>query len=274
MEVQVVNIGYRGRNYRPVIIPIGDIHYGSKKCDTKYFEDTINWIKKQKEILVIGMGDYCDCINPIDKRYDYRVIDEYRPSEQYAYIYKWFDKIKDKIIGLHSGHHGDTLTTREFNDPDLDLAKSLGVKYLGWEALTLLRFERKVKNENRAIANFTLYSTHGNGGGGTVGMALNKIIAKSRSNDADIYLMGHLHKLVYATDLLNEVKAGHGRYMLTQRKRLYGITGGMLRHPIEGADGYEAKRGYEPIKPGVLKIKLYPELCRNGLRVKDMHISG
>jgi hypothetical protein len=61
---------------------------------------------------------------------------------------------------------------------------------------------------------------------------------------------------------------GSGKYgnRLTTPKRVYALIGTMLRFPIEGKSGYEARKGYRPMKPGVVKVKLYPE-------THDIHIS-
>ena len=268
MEINSVRIPYKHDGERFQIIPLGDIHYGNWQCDTDYIEKLIDWIRKEHNTYVLGMGDYCDCITPNDeRRFDLDSAKEFRPAEQYDYIYKQFYKIKDKLLGLHIGHHGDNLRL-QLENHDLELAKKLETRYLDWQAFTILNFVR-----NNRKSKLTIYSTHGHGGGGTTGAKINKVEDLAKFYDADIYLMGHLHKCLTATDSL--VGIGTGKYgsRLVYPKRIYGITGTMLRYPIEGKSGYEARKGYRPMKPGVIKIKLYPEVNRDGKEQKDMHIS-
>jgi len=274
MEINEVNIPCQQKyGERFDLIPIGDIHYGNWQCDTEYFENLIDWIKHQKNILVLGMGDYCECITPTDKRFDMDSTTEYRPAEQYHYIYKQFKKIQDKIIGIHIGHHGDTLRLHAFDNYDLKLANDLGVKYLDWHAFNILNFN--YKTTRNITSRFVVYSCHGNGGGSTTGAKVNKVEELAKFYDADIYLMGHLHKCLTTTDNQISLINGLRGNRLTTRKRIFAVTGTMLRYPIEGKSGYEARKGYRPMKPGVVKIKLYPRIRerRTGIEGKDMHIS-
>lgn len=268
MEINNIKIPYKRDNERFQIVPLGDIHYGNWQCDTEYFEKLINWIRKEPNTYVLGIGDYCECISPADKRFDMDAISEYRPAEQYDYIYRQFNKIRDKLLGLHIGHHGDNLRIQQFDNHDLQLAQRLGTRYLDWQAFTILNFIR-----DKRKSKFIVYSCHGHGGGQTTGAKVNKIEDLGKLYDADIYLMGHLHKCLTTTD--NLIGIGTGKYgnRLIYKKRLFGITGTMLRYPIEGKSGYEARKGYRPMKPGVIKIKLYPEIYRDGVEQKDMHIS-
>jgi len=261
MEINSQHFKYTSDNYKFQLVPIGDIHYGNWQCDTEYFEKLIDWVKHQENTYVIGMGDYCDCITPVDKRFDMDSTTEYRPAEQYDYIYRQFNKIQDKILGLHIGHHGDNLRQHQFDNHDLELSKKLGVRYLDWHAFTVLNFARNARRSK-----FVVYSCHGHGGGGTTGSKVNKIEDLSRFYEADIYLMGHLHKCLTTTDMMVGVASGKFGNKFSYPKRVYGLTGTMLRFPIEGKSGYEARKGYRPMKPGVIKVKIYPES-------HDIHIS-
>lgn len=261
MEINTVKIPYESHTYKYSLVPLGDIHYGDGQCDIKYFEDLINWIKKQKDIGVIGMGDYCNCIVPTDKRFDMDSTTTFRPAEQYDYIYKQFHKIKDKILGLHIGHHGDTIRKHFFENYDLRLANDLGVPYLDWEAFTTLQFQRIERRTS-----YTVYSCHGWGGGRRTGTKINKIEDLANFYEADIYLMGHLHTVGATRDI--RIGVGYSKLgnFLTEKKRIFALTGTMLKYPSKGVSGYEARMGYKPTKVGVVKIKLYPE-------TKDIHIS-
>jgi len=52
------------------IVPFGDIHYGSPACDWNAFTSMLKWAAKEKDLYLLGMGDFFDSILADDKRYD------------------------------------------------------------------------------------------------------------------------------------------------------------------------------------------------------------
>jgi len=55
------------------VIPFGDIHIGAAGVNITYLKNTIEWIRKTPNCYAIGMGDYCDCIDVKDKRFDIKL---------------------------------------------------------------------------------------------------------------------------------------------------------------------------------------------------------
>ena len=70
-----------------VIRPLGDIHLGNENCDVDKLKSVVKEISKMKNVIVIGMGDYIDGINPsalwADKRLDpYTIARELLTAEE------------------------------------------------------------------------------------------------------------------------------------------------------------------------------------------------
>ena len=95
---------------------IGDIHLGSKQCDEKAFKRDVKRATKDPNALVILMGDMIDSIvatdtkryradtikNPVDDIID-RDIDD---------LLEILKPLKNKLIGVITGNHEDTITGR------------------------------------------------------------------------------------------------------------------------------------------------------------------
>ena len=43
------------------LVALGDVHFGGKECDIELFKKKVEWIKTQKNIAVILMGDMINC---------------------------------------------------------------------------------------------------------------------------------------------------------------------------------------------------------------------
>lgn len=52
-------INLKGRGEKVELIPIGDIHLGTKNCDVEKLKQTVEYIRKKENCFWLGMGDYC-----------------------------------------------------------------------------------------------------------------------------------------------------------------------------------------------------------------------
>lgn len=145
------------------------------------------------------MGDYAECINYTDKRFDPTTIDPYYLAElsnavprQIETIKELFDPIMDKCIGLLRGNHEETIRLRYHYDVMYEFWKRWKVPILGDIAWVVLRFVHDCETKGKKPTSvFKMIATHGNVGGRTAGYKLNRMEHMTRYYDADIYLMGH-----------------------------------------------------------------------------------
>lgn len=223
------------------LAPIGDVHYGSKDCDTTYFTNSIGWVKSNKDIRVILMGDLINCGTKTSVGagvFD----DSYNPEAQYEGMLEMLKPIKSQILGVHSGNHEERI--RELTSLDLSkmLARELGVTYLGYSALTKIRVNK---------FNYSVFSTHGSSSAMTTN---GKLVGCKRMQDvadADIYLYGHTHGL--ANEVMSYRKIDFKNKVIVERKRHFVLTGNFTNW-----DGsYGEKKGYALLKKGCPRVDLF-----------------
>jgi predicted phosphodiesterase len=268
VRVITKKIEYKSRKDRFNIIGLGDTHLGSVGFDEKHLLSIVDWIKHEPRTYWIGMGDYCECINPTDKRFDpYSISPSYNIRSlsrlinmQIEDITALLIPIKKKCLGLVTGNHEETVRLKFNNDIGWTLAKNLGVENLGYDGWIRLCFSR----QGGTRVCYEIYVTHGHCGAGKSGAKVNKLEDIANFMDADIIMMGHGHKKVIAPPVLKIGLDNVGN--VTSRKQIAVMTGSFLRTYVENATTYGEKAGYSPCDLGVVKIMLKPD-------TKDCHAS-
>lgn len=178
-----------------------DLHLGSKRCDIKTIQDRVERVKNNENVYAIIVGDVVDNAtkNSIADTYE----EALTPMQQVKHAVMIFEPIKDKILGVVSGNH----CFRSYKTEGVDLlyfmCAELGIadKYDMTACLLFIRFGKQV-NHGKAKRNcsagrkicYSLYMSHGSGGGSTVGGSANKLEKRGQIIDADIIVQGHTHK--------------------------------------------------------------------------------
>ncbi len=260
MELFIYRIPYDGKNYEAMLIPFGDIHVGNKNCNKAKVITYAQWIADNPNAYWWGMGDYADAIIASDEsRWDHDCLDPElsTPDEQYAWVERIFEPIKDRCLGLHVGNHDYELQRRHGHKyVQNDLCKHLGVKYLGFDALIRVEFENK---KGGKIYVQDICSTHGSTSSRYPGTRLNALQRWSEGFEADIYTMGHVHdKLVHETVYYSMNTNGK----LEQKRKIHALTGGFLEGYIEGTVSYVERKNLMPIKTGIVRLSVWPEKQR------------
>ena len=247
------------------LIPIGDIHLGNAGCDLSGLKKMVDWVKNKENTFWIGMGDYVDCINYTDNRFDPSTIDErYLHNLGNAVPLQIQDvidillPIADKCIGLHRGNHEEKIRLKYHYDVMYEMWRSMKAPLLDDTALSRLSFTDG--NHNSA---FEIFSTHGIVGGRRGGAKINRLEDMISYVDADVYIMGHSH--IKATETKSTLYLDN-QGNLKCKKRVLGVTGCFLKGYTENSSSYVEKWNYPPTDMGVLKIMFNP-------RRHDVHIS-
>jgi len=226
------------------ILPTGDWHFGSPNCNLKKIIELVEYIKKS-QCWVILMGDLWDSIIPSDKRFD--------PEEEYQVIDEQYDFIRDKIAPIKAqvlcaltGNHEYKLHTSGHGDLTRRLAKELGIPYGGFSSLIKIKVIPKTHQRSLII-----YAHHGWTSGRKTGGVINAVENISQYYDADVYLVGHSHKL----SSTKQVKIGWAG----SRDILFCNTGTYLETSTWNRIGYAERVGFPPQRIGCLKVKYYPK---------------
>lgn len=179
------------------LITVADYHYGSPQCNEKLIKEELDYIKNNKNVYAIVNGDLLENATKTS------VGDVYTarsPMEQLNKIIEWLKPIKDKILCITSGNHEDRTYRTEGVDLMAFVSKELGLedKYCNASCLLFIRFGNTRLNETNGSGKkrricYTVYVTHGTGGGGRIGSKSNRVQDLQGIIDADIYIISHMH---------------------------------------------------------------------------------
>lgn len=238
---------------------IGDVHVGAAGWAKDKFERTLKEVERDKTALVILMGDLADAILPADKRFDIHGVHpmfQHRLGDladaEYEYLEKVLAPIQSKIVGILTGNHEEVIRLRWYRDLTRDLCRRLRVPYLGYDAIIGLVFRRKNSGSQR----FIIRAHHGRGGGRTIGGRLEVLYKLSQSLSADIFVMGHVHSLIFS--VRRQVVPNWRDEDVDERRRIFGITGSYLKSFVKGVDSYSEKADYPLNDLGCLKVQITP----------------
>jgi hypothetical protein len=236
------------------IRPIFDVHAGNRHADLTKFKKDMG--ECDTETLFFGGGDLLDCVIASDlKRYRKSsdgtegddIIDE--QIEQMADILMPY---KDRIIGLGSGNHEETITSRCGTNPAKRLCKMLDTKFLGFSGLIRLQFRTKDGGGRSVIIRYH----HGWGGGSrTQGADLTKFSRDLSYWDADVFCYGHVHRR--QDDRVPRLGLSGGS--LISRPKVLCICGTYLKtYSADENPTYSEIKGYPPIEVGGLTVHIKP----------------
>lgn len=265
--VRTIKIGH-GRNDWIYIVPLGDFHVGNTGCALAKLKRQVEYIKNKVRCYWIGMGDYVDCINYTDKRFDPDTVAEPFCNHlancvplQVETVIKILEPIKHKCLGLLRGNHEEKIRLKYQFDilEKMSRAFDCDIPLLKDSAILRLRF---VRSKDSTYV-FDIFCTHGCSGGRKGGAKVNRLEDMIGYVEADIYLMGHSHikitesrSVLYADINMN----------LKHKKKVMGVTGCFLNGYQKGKSSYVEKWGFPPTSTGSVKIMINP-------RRHDVHIS-
>lgn len=259
---------------RVTLIPIGDIHLGSKGCDKKRATKIIDWILARPDTYAVGMGDYADLIPRQDsRRFDADNIDPALLSNLDNIIPAQRDMVLElfgdlsragKLLGMLGGNHEQAIKKNYSMDFMDEVCKGLDTPNLGYSCLYRLTLRSHL-----ATRNIIIYLHHGHGANRRSGAGLNRLEDAMMSYEADIYLMGHNHDKIGKRKIrLSTTSKGKSR--LVSKPCILGRTGTFLRTAETGSTSYAEIAGYPPTDLGVLRIDIRFQGKHSEI---DLHVS-
>lgn len=247
--------------------PLGDCHKGVVHCDENLLEETISQIRRERNALWLGMGDYGDCITPSDfKRWDGRILapwmkgqeDNIGPAQRDS-INEQLSPIWNKCLGLIEGNHEESI--RRYNHYNLikellDKANKKGdVPYAGVSCFVRLNFKRKGTTEAH---DYIIHARHGEGAARTSGARALAVLRLSESMvNAHIVLMGHLHGQE-SPDIPQRIILRSGK--IKSFESIATMTGAWIRAYMQGVPPcYLERWGSRPSTLGCPRIVIEPD---------------
>ena len=221
------------------LYPLADLHIGDSQCDYKLILERIEYIKITPNAYCILDGDLMDTAiaSSIGDTYAANL----QPMEQLKHCVKIFEPIKDKILVVLSGNHENRVYKTDGIDITEIMCSQLGIieRYSPTTALLFVRFGKSKDNSHGRPQLYTIYCTHGSGGGRKEGGKANRLADLASIVDADIYIHAHTHLPLIFKESFFRVSGANSSVALVDK--LFLNTAAHLNY-----GGYGDKAGFKP----------------------------
>ena len=170
-----------------------DWHIGDKACDIESIKEQILHITNTPNAYVICNGDLMN--NATKNSVSDCYAEVIPPMEQLQTLCILLEPIKDRILMLTQGNHESRTYRSDGIDLTALLSQQLGLydRYAREGGVVFLRFgESNSRYHNRKLR-YTIYCTHGSGGGRKEGAKAIRLADMASIVDTDIYIHSHTH---------------------------------------------------------------------------------
>ena len=211
---------------------LSDLHLGSNTCNEEYFEYALNMIKNDKSPKVLYLaGDLLEIASK--KIGDSAFTQKINVNKQIDTLVNYLKPFKNIINGSVFSNHTGARTQREFNlNCDKLISNILEIPYD--HTLT----DKVYINDNP----YSIFVKHGNGSSNRNHLALGKIERDCASVEADLYFMGHLHRV----GAISEVYIKDEEY----KRKTFVLTGSFLSYK----NSYAQYQGLSPIPEAFTRV--------------------
>lgn len=220
---------------------MADLHIGDFCCDFKSIMERIEYIKNTPNAYCILDGDLMDTAIASSIGDTYSAT--HQPMEQLKMCVKIFEPIKDKILAVLPGNHENRVYKYDGLDITELMCAQLGIpqKYSPTTALLFIRFGKPIKSHGREDCKqrYSIYVTHGSGGGRREGGKVNRLADLASIVDADIYVHAHTHLPLVFKESYFRVSNSNSSVALVDK--LFVNTAASLDY-----GGYGDKAGFKP----------------------------
>ena len=220
------------------IHPMSDLHIGDTQSDFKLIMERIEHIKNTDNAYCILDGDLMDSAiaGSVGDTYGAAL----QPMDQLKRCVKIFEPIKHKILAVLPGNHEHRIYKTDGLDITEIMCGQLGIanRYSPTTALLFVRFGKNALRHNRPQM-YTVYVSHGTGGGRREGGKVNRLADLAAIVDADIYVMGHTHLPFVMKESFYRVSGSNSSVALVDK--LFVNTAASLDY-----GGYGDAQGYKP----------------------------
>lgn len=184
-----IDLPYELKNIE--IHTFADLHVGDPNCDIAKIKREIEDVKNNPNAFAILNGDLMN--NAIKTSVSDCYSEVLTPMQEMKKCVELFSPIKDKILCITTGNH----ERRTYNGAGIDLmeivSKELGLhdRFANISAVLFIRFGFDKKRKRKQW--YSIYVTHGMGGGRRAGSKANKLEDMACIVDTDIYIHSHTH---------------------------------------------------------------------------------
>jgi hypothetical protein len=196
-EIKTICVDYPNDWPYVNLYALADLHDGDERAYVQYSFAMVDIIKNDPYGLCALNGDLFNIATRISVSDIYS--ETMPPSKQLDAGAKLFKPIAHKIIGVDDGNHESRIYKAVGMDITRLLCRELGIedRYNPSGLLMFLRFgTNKERNSHYGKQWYSIYMTHGRGGGSTSGGKINRLVKLQSIVDADAYIHSHTHESI------------------------------------------------------------------------------
>ncbi len=182
------------------LIPIGDLHRGDRHLSKRglgKLKGYLEWVMARPNAYVFLMGDI---LNVASRQSKTNPFESLSGNDEYQKAVELFAPYKSRIIGCITGNHEQRMYKEFGFNPLAPFCRELGITYCNFTSAIRVRVGKRKDRQNEYLQTYWGFAHHGNGGGGSLGSALNrKTKLQEIMHGMDWYMAGHDHQLVVGT---------------------------------------------------------------------------
>lgn len=202
---------------------VGDLHIGDAHFLPEMVHEFKAWLaaKPNRYYIIVG-----DLFNAATKQ---SVSDVYAEAlsvdESMQMFCDLFSDIADRCLGVVSGNHDRRVYKEVGVDPVKWACNKIGVPYYGCEGnvVVALGNHRPDRTDRRRAVHYSLFLTHGVGGGRGMGGKANALKRLNEIVVADIYCQGHTHTPQAFASVVREYSSNYKS--IVERRQVFAMTG-------------------------------------------------
>lgn len=237
------------------IYTLADLHIGDPHCDMAEVMARIKKAQDDPYGLVVLNGDLMNTAlrNSVSDVYGELLT----PMQQITQLVTLLRPIAKKIIGVTAGNHEERVQRNDGLDTMRLVCRELGVedKYAPEGVLIFLRFGTRAQKDQHAKEGrnprqwYTVYATHGSGGGRKEGAKAIRVADMNSLVDADIFIHSHVHLGMIIKESYFRVDTSN--CVAKPVDKLFVCTGAALEY-----GGYGQAKGFKPASKATPVIHL------------------
>lgn len=222
------------------VMAVGDFHLGDPNHSPKILNEIVAWALESDNRFITIDGDIFNAAltSSISDVYS----EEFTMDKCMELFGDFIDAITpEKILVCIDGNHDQRVWKSAGIDPVKYVCNSHGVRYSQGEAYLTIKVGcwNEKKPKPRKIM-YTMYITHGVGGGRTAGAKVNSLLRLSEIVMADVYIQGHQHDPVIKPKKIYEFSSQGNS--VVERDQMFVVTGSCLER-----GGYAVAKAYSPV---------------------------